>query len=111
MTVDRKSEPGSKDIRATSHYEFAHEPTRACEHNGEITPKRTRRSVARPFGIRDHGCVMTTSDPLREQLIRFLDWPEAHADFAAAIDGIPPDKRGTTPAGLPHSAWQLLEHL
>jgi len=67
--------------------------------------------VARPPTIRDHVYVMTTSDPLREQLIRFLDWREAHADFAAAIDGIPPDKRGMTPAGLPHSVWQLLEHL
>ena len=24
---------------------------------------------------------MTTSDPLRDQLVRFLDWHEAHVDF------------------------------
>jgi uncharacterized damage-inducible protein DinB len=54
------------------------------------------------------------SDPhaaLRAQLATYLDWREAHADFDAAVDGIPADKRGVAPAGLPHSPWQLLEHL
>ena len=54
---------------------------------------------------------MTKSDPLRDQLVRFLDWHEAHVDFEGAIKGIPPDKRGATPSGFPHSPWQLLEHL
>jgi uncharacterized damage-inducible protein DinB len=48
---------------------------------------------------------------LREQLARFLDWKEAHADFDAAVTGIPPQMRGTVPPGLAHSAWQILEHL
>jgi len=51
------------------------------------------------------------SDPLRAQLERLLDWNEAHTDFDGATKGIPPDKRGVAPAGLPHSPWQLLEHL
>jgi hypothetical protein len=54
------------------------------------------------------------SDPhaaLRVQLAGYLDWREAHADFDAAVDGVPADKRGVAPAGLPHSPWQLLEHL
>jgi uncharacterized damage-inducible protein DinB len=55
--------------------------------------------------------MTNAADPLRTQLSRYLDWREAHADFDAAIDGIPADKRGAVPAGLPHSAWQLLEHL
>jgi hypothetical protein len=54
---------------------------------------------------------MTKSDPLRDQLVRFLDWHEAHVGFDGAIKGIPPDKRGATPPGFPHSTWQLLEHL
>ena len=54
---------------------------------------------------------MANSDPLRDQLIRVLDWHEAHVDFDGAIKGIPPDKRGATPPGFPHSPWQLLEHL
>jgi hypothetical protein len=48
---------------------------------------------------------------LREQLSRFQNWREAHADFEAAVADLPPDKRGVAPAGLPYSPWQLVEHL
>ena len=50
-------------------------------------------------------------DALRAQLARFLDWREAHADFDAAVNGVPEGNRGVVPPGLPHSLWQLLEHL
>jgi hypothetical protein len=48
---------------------------------------------------------------LRAQLVKFLDWREAHADFDTAVDGIPPNARGAVAPGLPHSPWQLVEHL
>jgi hypothetical protein len=48
---------------------------------------------------------------LRELLGRLLEWEDAHVGFDRAIDGIPADLRGRTPAGMPYSAWQLLEHL
>jgi hypothetical protein len=54
---------------------------------------------------------MTKADPLREQLVRVLDWNEAHVDFDAAVKGIPADKQGAIPPGFEHSPWQLLEHL
>src|SRR5262249_34420913 len=55
---------------------------------------------------------MTSSlDPLREQLVRVLDWEEAHVGFDRAVDGIPVDKRGACPDGFEHSPWQLLEHM
>jgi len=54
---------------------------------------------------------MTTSDPLRQQLAKYLDSAEAHASADAALDGIPPQLRGVRPEGLPHSAWELLEHI
>lgn len=50
-------------------------------------------------------------DPLREQLIRVLDWEEAHATFDKAVAGLPAGKRGVRPAAFEHSPWQLLEHL
>lgn len=53
---------------------------------------------------------MTPIDPLREQLAKFQNWREAHADFDAAAD-IPPELRGKTPPGLPYSPWQLIEHM
>ena len=49
--------------------------------------------------------------PLREQLVRFLDWDEAHVGLDKALDGLPPDKRGAQAKGFEHSVWQLLEHL
>src|SRR5262245_45753366 len=54
---------------------------------------------------------MASDDRLREQLVRFIDWEEAHVGFDKAIDGIPPDKRGAKAPGFEHSVWQLLEHL
>jgi uncharacterized damage-inducible protein DinB len=55
--------------------------------------------------------VTDTSDPLRAQLVRLLDWEEAHVGFDKAFAGIPPEKRGAQAAGFEHSPWQLLEHL
>jgi hypothetical protein len=48
---------------------------------------------------------------LREQLARLLDWDSAHARFDDAVRDFPAELRGTRPAGAPHSAWELLEHL
>ena len=50
-------------------------------------------------------------DALRTQLIRILDWEEAHVGFDKAVAGIPADKRAVVPAGFDHSAWDLVEHL
>lgn len=49
--------------------------------------------------------------PLREHLARALDWEDAHVGFSKAIDGIPPDRRGTRANGFAHTPWQLVEHL
>ena len=48
---------------------------------------------------------------LREQLSKFLEWGDAHTTFDHAIRGIKPAVYGVIPAGLPHSPWQLVEHL
>jgi hypothetical protein len=50
-------------------------------------------------------------DALREHLRRLLDWEDAHVGFDAAVAGIPVKLRRARPAGLPYSAWQLVEHL
>ena len=54
---------------------------------------------------------MAASDPIRDQLVRFLDWKEAHVGFDKAVEGIAPGKRGLRPEGFEHSPWELLEHL
>ena len=54
---------------------------------------------------------MDNDKRLRQQLAKFLDWPEAHSDLAASVKDLPGDLRGRVPEGLPYSAWQLLEHI
>jgi len=48
---------------------------------------------------------------MREHLAKSLDWGQAHVDFDKAIDGFPVRLRGKRVKGLPHSAWEILEHL
>jgi uncharacterized damage-inducible protein DinB len=48
---------------------------------------------------------------LRAQLARMLDWEDAHVGFDAAVADLEPVARGTAPAGFPHTAWQLVEHI
>ena len=52
-----------------------------------------------------------SDDALRAQVLRVLDWQDAHVGFEAVIEGIPPELRGTQARGLPYSPWQLLEHM
>jgi hypothetical protein len=54
---------------------------------------------------------MDATGLLRAQLVRILDWEDAHVGFEAAVADLPPTLRGSRPAGLPHSPWELLEHL
>lgn len=54
---------------------------------------------------------MDTSEVLRDQLSRLLGQSDAHTSFDAAVTDVAPEVRGTRPAGLPHSAWELLEHI
>jgi len=36
---------------------------------------------------------------------------QSHVDFDSAVEDFPAELRGLKPAGAPHSAWQLLEHM
>ena len=48
---------------------------------------------------------------LRDHLVKLLRGGSAHLGFDEAIEGLPADLRGTKHPKLPHTAWQLLEHL
>jgi len=54
---------------------------------------------------------MTTEHSLRDQLARFVDFGEAHATLDAALAELDPALQGERPHGLPHSPWELLEHM
>jgi hypothetical protein len=51
------------------------------------------------------------TDVLRDHLLDLLNSGHAHQDFDSAVDAVPADLRGKRPAGAPHSAWELLEHM
>jgi hypothetical protein len=58
--------------------------------------------------------VLTSSDPnkaIRDELILQLNGGHAHAPLESVLKGIPREKCGEVPKGLPYSLWQLLEHL
>lgn len=52
-----------------------------------------------------------TDPAVREHLSRALDWQEARASLASAVEDLAAKLRGRRPPGWPHSAWELLEHL
>ena len=54
---------------------------------------------------------MDTTDILRAQLSRLLERSDAHISFDKAVADVAPDVRGVRRTGLPHSLWELLEHL
>jgi len=51
------------------------------------------------------------TDPLRSQIVTALSGRESHIDFDSALKDFPVEARSAKPAGAPHSAWELLEHM
>lgn len=50
-------------------------------------------------------------DKLREQLISAIEGTQSQISFDSAMEDFPPELQGAKPHGVPHSAWELLEHL
>ncbi len=48
---------------------------------------------------------------LRQHLLYLLRGGGAHVSFEKAIADLPAELRGVKPAGMPHTAWRLLEHM
>lgn len=53
----------------------------------------------------------TESKALRKALTEALGGGHSHIEFDAVVKDFPSGLHGKKPAGAPHSAWQLLEHL
>ena len=51
------------------------------------------------------------SDALRARLLEFLRGGSAHVDPRSAVSGIAEAHYGAKPDGVPHSPWQLVQHL
>jgi hypothetical protein len=48
---------------------------------------------------------------LRKHLLYLLKGGGAHIDFDRAVADLPAKLRGAKPAGVPHTAWRLVEHM
>ncbi len=75
--------------------------------------KKTKQKKATKKQMRASPRANTASGlaALREQLVKLLDWQDAHLDFASAVKDFPAALRGSKPPAAAHTAWQLLEHL
>ena len=62
-------------------------------------PQRKTKPIANP------------DQAVREQLVWLLEGGHAHAKFDDVVANFPVKLRGEKPAGLPYSAWRLLEHM
>jgi hypothetical protein len=54
---------------------------------------------------------VTTEQSLRQQLVRFIDFGEAHVTSDAALAPLDLSLQGKRVQGMPHSPWELLEHI
>src|SRR5581483_5860838 len=48
---------------------------------------------------------------LRQHLLDLLNGRNAHATFEDIVEDFPIELAGKKPAGQPHTAWRLLEHM
>ncbi len=57
---------------------------------------------------------MSTEDKdqsVRDHVVKLLKGGGAHANLDKALDKLPAELRGAKAPGLPHTVWQLLEHI
>ncbi|MEI9973785.1 MAG: DinB family protein [Ignavibacteriota bacterium] len=54
---------------------------------------------------------MKKDQALRDHLVAVLEGGHAHITFDKVVHGFPVERAGVRPHGVPHSAWQLLEHI
>jgi len=67
--------------------------------------KKTKRAVKKKSRAGNHARA------LRDHLVYLLKGGGAHVHFTDAIEGFPETKRGAYVEGLPHTGWQLPEHV
>ena len=64
-----------------------------------------------PSGKKQRNGKLASDASLRKHLAELLNGGNAHASIPDAVADFPAVKRGAFAPGLPHTAWQLLEHI
>jgi len=54
---------------------------------------------------------MPSPKSVRELLLEQLEGRNAHIDFGKAVANLTPEDAGATVEGLPHTIWDLIEHI
>jgi hypothetical protein len=54
---------------------------------------------------------MSSDEALRKQLVDSIRNSHAHLTLEDTVKDFPVERCGVRPAGMPHSGWELLEHL
>ena len=81
-------------------------------------PKSGSKRITKPAARKVAAKKAVRSSPardldraLREHLAKLLDGRSAHVSVEDALADFPEELRGVKPAGLPFTAWRLLEHM
>jgi hypothetical protein len=83
----------------------------ATKRKSKAQAKRRSANTARAKKLGAKTGREVNDKALREHLRKVLGWGEAHADWKQALAGLDAAHRGVRPAGSPHSAWELFEHV
>src|SRR5215471_15076243 len=78
-------------------------------HSAWSSPRNSRPVM--PARKNSGGKKSREDQSLRKHLVELLKGGSAHVGFADALQDFPSDKRGAFAPGLPHTGWQLLEHV
>ncbi len=54
---------------------------------------------------------MSQDAALRQQLVRLLDWGDAHMTLDEAVADFPSEYMNVRPPNVPYTPWHLLEHI
>lgn len=73
-------------------------------------PAKSKKPNARPRAAALRNAE-AEGQSVREHVRSLLRGGNAHVDFEKSIASFPAEMRGSKPAGLPFSAWGLLEHM
>ena len=63
------------------------------------------------FRVKLPGMNLNESRTVRDRLVDAMRGHQAHIDFDSVLENFDIELRGRKPAGAPHTAWQLLEHM
>src|SRR5215472_8941284 len=74
-------------------------------------PASTRKQAVKQRSSRTSRADSGNERSLRDHVVKLLESDGAHVSFDAAVQDLPPEMRGAKAAGVPFTAWQLLEHL